>query len=68
MNEAILDGEITWGKAGVVYHVFDILWLDGRDVTRLALVERRALLDALPLTAARTRGDARRSGAVGARV
>src|SRR5215208_8251128 len=29
---AILDGEATW-DAGVAYHVFDILWLDNREVT-----------------------------------
>ena len=29
--------------------MFDVLWLDGRDVTSLPLDERRALLDALPL-------------------
>src|SRR5262245_35413486 len=35
VRDTILDGEATgvWGKAGkVAYHVFDILWLDGRDV------------------------------------
>ena len=48
-SELILDGEITWGKAGPVYHVFDLLWLDGRDVSLLRLDERRALLDSLPL-------------------
>ena len=38
------------GQAGqVAYHVFDILWLDGRDVTPLPLDARRALLSALPL-------------------
>jgi len=47
VNEVILDGEVTWdGASG--YHVFDILWLDGRLVTRLPLEERRALLEALP--------------------
>jgi bifunctional non-homologous end joining protein LigD len=46
-RELILDGEITWD--GRMYHVFDIMWLDGRDVTPLPLDERRALLDALPL-------------------
>src|SRR2546429_8159183 len=24
--DLILDGEVTWGKAGRVYHVFDLLW------------------------------------------
>lgn len=48
-RELILDGEITWD--GRRYHVFDIMWLDGRDVTTLPLDERRALLDALPLRA-----------------
>ena len=53
-HDAILDGEATgvWGKAGeVAYHVFDILWLDGRDVRSLPLDERRALLNRLPLRA-----------------
>ena len=34
-DEVILDGEVTW-DGGSGYHVFDILWLDGRDVTRAA--------------------------------
>src|SRR5438876_4941155 len=25
VQNAILDGEITWGKLGIVYHVFDVL-------------------------------------------
>src|SRR4029450_10229624 len=33
LRDVILDGEVTWGKKGPVYHVFDVLWLDGRDVT-----------------------------------
>ena len=45
--DAILDGEMTW--EGSAYHVFDVMWLEGRDVTNLSLVERRALLDGLPL-------------------
>lgn len=44
----ILDGEITWDRAGA-YHVFDIAWLDDRDVRSLPLEERRALLERLPL-------------------
>ncbi|RPJ60756.1 MAG: ATP-dependent DNA ligase, partial [Acidobacteria bacterium] len=59
VRDVILDGEATgvWegrGASGgtapsVAYHVFDILWLDGRDVTGLPLVERRALLAKLAL-------------------
>jgi bifunctional non-homologous end joining protein LigD len=44
----VLDGEVTWGEGGS-YHVFDIMWLDGRDVTSVALSARRALLSELPL-------------------
>jgi ATP-dependent DNA ligase len=50
VNEIILDGEVTWdGLSG--YHLFDILWLDGRSVTGLPLEERRALLEELPMKA-----------------
>ncbi len=45
----VLDGELTW--SGGAYHVFDIMWLDGQDVTPLPLDQRRALLSALPLRA-----------------
>jgi ATP-dependent DNA ligase len=48
VSDAILDGEITWDRASE-YHVFDVLWLDGRSVTSLPLDERRALLLGLPL-------------------
>ena len=48
-HDVILDGEVTWGQGRRAYHVFDILWLDGRDVTSLPLDARRALLNALPL-------------------
>jgi len=47
VDEVILDGEVTWdGHSG--YHVFDILWLNGRAVTSLPLEDRRALLQELP--------------------
>jgi bifunctional non-homologous end joining protein LigD len=46
-HDAILDGEMMWD--GATYHLFDIMWLDGRDVMSLPLDERRALLNALPL-------------------
>ena len=59
VKNVVLDGEATgvWDGAGVsprsspgvAYHVFDILWLDGRDVRRLPLDERRALLATLTL-------------------
>ena len=59
VRNVVLDGEATgvWDGAGgsnrramgIAYHVFDILWLDGRDVTALPLEERRALLAMLPL-------------------
>jgi bifunctional non-homologous end joining protein LigD len=49
-DELILDGEITWdGHSG--YHVFDVLWLNGRAVTARALEERRAILKELPFRA-----------------
>ena len=50
VHDAILDGEITWDRQSA-YHVFDVVWLDGRNVTKLPLEERRALLAALPLRA-----------------
>lgn len=48
-REVVLDGEVTWGSRGSGYHVFDILWLDGRLLTSLPIEERRAVLDGLPL-------------------
>ena len=49
VTEIVLDGESTWDEhSRVAYHVFDILWLDGRSVTALPLTQRSALLDALP--------------------
>jgi bifunctional non-homologous end joining protein LigD len=47
IDAAILDGEVDWD--GRAYHVFDILWLDGRLVTGLPLEQRRELLRRLPL-------------------
>ena len=48
-RELILDGEATWRGRNRRYYVFDILWIDGRDVMSLPLEQRRALLDELPL-------------------
>jgi len=60
-REVVLDGEMTWhpstraaedvGSGHALYHVFDVMWIDGRDVTRLPLADRRALLATLPLDA-----------------
>jgi bifunctional non-homologous end joining protein LigD len=47
MRELILDGELTWD--GGAYHVFDVMWIDGRDVMGLPLAERRDLLARMPL-------------------
>jgi ATP-dependent DNA ligase len=49
-RELVLDGELTW-RDHSTYNVFDIMWLDGRDVGRLPLDERRALLKQLPMRA-----------------
>jgi ATP-dependent DNA ligase len=50
-QELILDGEATgwFGRDEVGYHVFDVMWLDGRDLRALPLEARRAVLDGLPL-------------------
>jgi bifunctional non-homologous end joining protein LigD len=51
LHDAILDGEATgaWGRQGEAdYHVFDVLWLNGRDVTSLPLDVRRLLLEGIP--------------------
>jgi ATP-dependent DNA ligase len=54
VDEVILDGEVTWdGRSG--YHVFDVLWLNGRAVTSLPIEDRRALLETLPFTPPLTR-------------
>ncbi|HUQ81813.1 MAG TPA: hypothetical protein VM076_11765 [Gemmatimonadaceae bacterium] len=50
VKDAILDGEMTWDRH-TGYHVFDVVWLDGRDVAGLTLAERRTLLDGLPMSA-----------------
>jgi bifunctional non-homologous end joining protein LigD len=52
VSDVILDGEATgvWGgrDGPVEYHVFDVLWLDGRETMSLPLDERRAILARLP--------------------
>jgi bifunctional non-homologous end joining protein LigD len=49
VDQVILDGEVDWGDRNVEYHVFDILWLNGRDLMPLPLMERRAILHHLGL-------------------
>ena len=44
-EDLILDGEIVGGT----FYVFDVLWMGGRNLTRLPLTERRALLGTLHL-------------------
>ena len=48
VGDVILDGEVTW-DGHTAYHVFDVVWIDGRNVTQLSLTERRRLLADLPL-------------------
>ena len=53
VHDVILDGEATWawGRQGAAdYHVFDILWLDGQDLTALPLDRRREVLASVPLS------------------
>ena len=50
LDNLIFDGEATWRESdSVSYHIFDVLWLEGRDVRALPLDQRRALLAELPL-------------------
>jgi bifunctional non-homologous end joining protein LigD len=52
VSDAILDGEAmgVWREHDEVgLHVFDVLWLDGVDLTSLTLDERRTRLEAIPL-------------------
>lgn len=50
-NQLILDGELTWRSSKTTYHVFDCVWIDGTDLTKTPLSERRAILKQLPLAA-----------------
>lgn len=55
ITNAILDGEALgggWENRGVAIglHLFDVLWLDGVDVTAQPLTARRELLARLPLS------------------
>jgi bifunctional non-homologous end joining protein LigD len=51
-HDLVVDGEATgvWrAREPPGYHLFDILWLDGRDLTALPLDARRELLNSLRL-------------------
>src|SRR5262245_32211123 len=49
VRDAIFDGEAAWDPTSrVAYHIFDILWLEGRSLTSLPLDRRRALLKEIP--------------------
>ena len=70
VGDAILDGEATgaWGKQGRAdFHVFDVLWLNGRDVTGAARSTSggrccAAIPFRLPLARVRTARRAERPG------
>jgi bifunctional non-homologous end joining protein LigD len=49
VRQLILDGEVTWRGGRVKYHVFDLMWHAGTNVTSLPLVERQRLLNELEL-------------------
>jgi bifunctional non-homologous end joining protein LigD len=49
-KDLILDGEVAWDGTSS-YHVFDVLWINGKQVTGLPLEERRAILKSLPFSA-----------------
>jgi bifunctional non-homologous end joining protein LigD len=48
VDDVILDGEVEW-DGHTAYHVFDVVWMNGRSLTALPLSERRAMLATLPL-------------------
>jgi len=51
VDQAILDGEANWSQgrqSDADYHVFDVLWLNHRDLTGLPLKERRSALHTIP--------------------
>lgn len=49
VRDAILDGELAWDRSH--FDVFDLPWLDGRDLRELPLEARRAALAGVPLAA-----------------
>ena len=52
VSDAIFDGEAAWDSTSRIgYHIFDILWLEGRSIMPLPLDARRALLKDFKLRA-----------------
>jgi len=49
-RQLIIDGEITWGRQ-LRFHIFDVMWRDGEDLTKLPIEKRQAFLHELPLAA-----------------
>jgi bifunctional non-homologous end joining protein LigD len=50
VSDAVLDGEVTW-DGSTAYHVFDVMWLEGRDLRGLPLDRRREMLRGLSFRA-----------------
>lgn len=48
-EQLILDGELTWPRGRVTYHVFDVLWMDGELLTSRPLTDRLQSLKTIPL-------------------
>jgi bifunctional non-homologous end joining protein LigD len=47
-NDLILDGEASWDPSSrLAYHVFDLLWLDGRSIMAEPFEKRREILQGL---------------------
>jgi bifunctional non-homologous end joining protein LigD len=47
-NDLILDGEASWDPSSrLAYHVFDLLWLDGRSIMAEPFEKRRELLQGM---------------------
>jgi ATP-dependent DNA ligase len=52
VHDVILDGEAAWDPASrVAYHIFDVLWLDGKSVMEEPLDSRREILKTLTFKA-----------------
>src|SRR5687767_4404533 len=50
VRDVILDGEAAWDSTNnVAYHVFDVLWLEGRSLMPLPLDTRRELRKSIEL-------------------